>query len=50
MEKTILISLAIIGLTTLNIAAFKYLGILAFFITAASIPFAGRILEIISNM
>jgi len=39
-----------LALTAVNIAAFRYLGLFAFFVTAASIPFAKEILELIGRM
>lgn len=50
MIKGILIALACVLLAVVNIAAFKYLEIFAFFVTAASIPFAQRLLEMISAL
>lgn len=50
MDKSILIGAAIAGLAAVNIAGFKYLGLLGFFVTAASIPFAQRLLDIIEKM
>lgn len=50
MDKTILVGLALICLAAVNVAGFKYIGLFGFFVTAASIPFAQRILDIIEKM
>jgi uncharacterized membrane protein YeiB len=50
MDKSILVGVAILGLAAVNIAGFKYLGIFGFFVTAASVPFAQRILDIIEKV
>lgn len=50
MDKSVLLIAAMAGLVIVNVAAFRYLGFFAFFVTAASIPFAQRILEIIEKM
>ena len=50
MNKAVLIGVACLSLALVNIAGFKYLGIFGFFVTAASIPFAEKLLEMISVM
>lgn len=50
MDKSILVGAAIVGLAAVNIAGFRYVGIFGFFVTAASVPFVHRILNIIEKM
>jgi hypothetical protein len=50
MDKAILVGAAILGLAAVNVAGFKYIGLFGFFVTAASIPFAQRLLDIIEKM
>jgi hypothetical protein len=50
MDKSIVICFAIAALTLMNIVAFRYMGILAFFVTAASIPFAQELLKMIGHL
>lgn len=42
--------IAFVCLAWVNVAAFRYLGFFAFFVTAASIPFVERLLGILEKM
>lgn len=44
-KNTIILGLGILGLAAVNIAAIRYMGIFAFFVLAASFPFAEKILD-----
>ena len=48
MEKVVLVSVACISLAAVNVVAFRCLGIFGLFVTAASVPFANKILDIIA--
>ena len=50
MNKEVLILIAMGALAVVNIAGFKYLGIFGLFVTAASVPFAEKLLDMISAL
>lgn len=49
-DKSMLIGLAMIAIVVLNIGAFKYVGLFGFIVTAASVPFAHKLLEMIEKL
>ena len=49
-KQMILLVIYIVGLASVNIAAFRHLGLLGLFVTAASVPFAERILGMIDKL
>jgi hypothetical protein len=50
MNKDSLVLIACLSLAAVNIAGFKYLGVFGLFVTAASVPFAEKLLTIISTL
>tara|TARA_R100000951_G_scaffold116766_1_gene130579 strand:+ start:19460 stop:19615 length:156 start_codon:yes stop_codon:yes gene_type:complete len=48
--QTTLLIIYMIGLVAINIAAFRYIGLFGFFVTAASIPYADKILGMIEKL
>jgi len=50
MDKPILLGLALIGLTVVNVYAYRELGFLGLLVTAASVPFVDQILGIIKDL
>lgn len=50
MSQSALLCVFMLLLAWVNVSAFRYLGLFGFLVTAASIPFANRILDVIFKM
>ena len=50
MNEHVLIIVLVCAICAVNIAAFKYIGLFGFFVSAASIPFIDKVFDIINKV